>query len=211
MSTSLSVVIRPGHTDFDEQSRIQGALNLPLSARGRLEVSTMIETLRPAELDVIYTSPTEPARSTAQAIGDALDIPVKELDGLCNLDQGLWQGMLLEEIRRKQPRVYRQWVDAPDSVCPPQGETCGEACKRVAKALKKPIRRGAGKRFAVVAPEPLATLVSCVLRGDPPKPAGPVCTCDPVHTIEYIERPVEHDSDGGTSYGVLGLGFVGIF
>ena len=44
-----------------------------------------------------------------------------------NLDHGLWQGMLIEEVRRKQPTVYRQWQDQPESIRPPQGETLGKA------------------------------------------------------------------------------------
>ena len=33
------------------------------------------------------------ALTTARQLGTALDVPVKELDGLENLDHGLWEGM----------------------------------------------------------------------------------------------------------------------
>ena len=39
---SIAIVIRPGETDFDQQSRIQGALGLPLTTAGQLQVEETI-------------------------------------------------------------------------------------------------------------------------------------------------------------------------
>ncbi len=183
---STVFVIRPGETDFDQQARIQGDLDLPMSDRGRQQVVAVIERLRGQEIGTIYSSTTEPARTAARAIGESLGAPVKELEGLGNLNQGLWQGLLLEDIRRKQPRVYKQWRDAPETVCAPQGETCDEAHERVRKALRRPMKKRAP--FAVVASEPLATLVCCVLRGTGALLPGPVCGCDDARRVEVIDH-----------------------
>ena len=102
------ILIRPGWTDFDEQDRIQGSLDLPLNQRGLKQVEGLTEQLRGSQLEVIYAGSSEPARSTAEAIGAELDIPVKELKGLRNLNQGLWQGLQIDDIRRKYPKVVRQ-------------------------------------------------------------------------------------------------------
>ncbi|WP_437201208.1 histidine phosphatase family protein [Planctomicrobium sp. SH664] len=183
-------VIRPGETDFDLQDRVQGTLNLPLNAQGTAQVERMVEELRDCEIDTIYASPTEPALSSAQLLGEELEIPVKVLDQLGNLDLGLWQGLSFAEIRQKQPRVYRQWEDAPESVCPPLGETLDEAHTRVARALKKPMRRGGD--YAVVASEPLATLVASVLKGERPQLCCPQGLSVPHSRIERLglENPV---------------------
>jgi phosphoserine phosphatase len=37
------ILIRPGWTDFDEQDRIQGSLELPLSARGQEQVELVVQ------------------------------------------------------------------------------------------------------------------------------------------------------------------------
>jgi len=39
------VLIRPGATVYDEQNRVQGALDLPLSERGWAEVAELAEKL----------------------------------------------------------------------------------------------------------------------------------------------------------------------
>jgi broad specificity phosphatase PhoE len=39
------VLIRPGATVYDEQNRVQGILDIPLSERGRAEVAQLVERL----------------------------------------------------------------------------------------------------------------------------------------------------------------------
>lgn len=159
-------LIRPGETDFDVQNRLQGSINLPLTELGVLQVDEMMNEVRASQIDRVYTSPTEPAFSTARRIADRLGIPLKVLNSLSNVDLGLWQGLCVKEVRSRQPRVFKQWEESPDSVCPPQGEDGFEACQRVAAALKKPLKKGGS--FAIVASEPLASLIECHIQGREP-------------------------------------------
>jgi broad specificity phosphatase PhoE len=182
---STAIVIRPGETDFDQQSRIQGGLDLPLSETGRRQVRDLIGRLSQLSIDIVYASPTEPALSTAREVAASLDVPVKELEGLENLSHGLWEGMRLDEVRRKHPRVFKQWRESPKAVCPPEGESCAEAHERVRRALKRPSRRR--QPFAIVAPEPLATLIASILRGQDPCLPGPVCGCSDQQRVEVID------------------------
>jgi broad specificity phosphatase PhoE len=161
------LLIRPGTTDYDQQRRIQGTLDIPLSEEGRREVDETVQQLRDQSLDAIYTCPCQSARQTADALGAALGIKPKTLDKLQNLNQGLWQGMLVDDVKKKQPKVYRQWQEQPETVCPPEGETLSMAKERVqtvvAKLLKKHKSEGI---VAIVVPEPLASVILHVLRHD---------------------------------------------
>jgi probable phosphoglycerate mutase len=83
------------------------------------------------------------------------------------LDHGLWQGLLVTDVKSKQPKVYRQWQDQPETVCPPQGETLSTARQRVQTALTKLLKKHKSDGLlALVTPEPLATIVRNVLRHD---------------------------------------------
>ncbi len=157
------VLVRPGCTDFDDQHRIQGTLDLPLNEKGEQELDEIAAQLKQHSLEVVYSAPCESARLTAQSIGSLLKIPVKEIEELRNLDQGLWQGLQVEEVKRKYPKAYKQWLESPELVCPPEGEMVEDAIERIRKVLKKPIKKQTS--FAIVAPDPLATLVGCVIRG----------------------------------------------
>lgn len=179
-------VIRPGETDYESQSRVQGALNLPMNSEGNRQVDDMISSIESAGLQAIYASPTEPALSAAKRLAQALHLPLKVLDNLENVDFGLWQGLSIEEIRHRQPKVFKKWEDTPESVCPPEGETCDEVVERVEQALRKPLKKR--KPFAVVASEPLATLIVSLLKGQSPQFPGPQSSCHPAHRVECIEE-----------------------
>jgi phosphoserine phosphatase len=157
------VLIRPGSTDYDQQRRIQGNLDVPLNEQGNAEIACVIEELRPLNIEEVYTACGEPAGQTARAVAEALGVKLKKLDRLTNLNQGLWQGMLIDEVRVKQPKVYRQWQEHPENVCPPEGEMLGAAAERVEACLARLMKRRKGGVIALVAPEPLASLVRRVV------------------------------------------------
>lgn len=204
---SIAVLIRPGCTDYDEQHRIQGALDLPLNALGEQQVDRLIEQLQGEDLEKIYTSTSEPARSTALAIGASLDVPVKELDDLRNFDQGLWQGLQIDDVRRQYPKAYKQWKESPESICPPEGERVEELAERVRRALKKPLKRGI--HFAVVASEPIATLVRGVIEGRLSNTPGPICGCVDDKRLEILhygeDGQAEIHGGNGAAAGALPL------
>lgn len=199
---SAIILIRPGCTDYDDQKRIQGTLDLPLNERGEEQVQELVEQLHDLPLEAIYTSNAEPAKSTAEAIGDSLSVPVKSHEGLGNLNQGLWQGLCDDEIRRKFPKVYKQWHESPETVCPPEGEMVSAALERVARVLQKPLKRY--KLFAVVASEPLATLITCLVgnrRVEVPEPADDTGGSQ---TIQILDAPEMLSGDRKSAAGSSG-------
>jgi probable phosphoglycerate mutase len=152
------VLIRPGATDYDKCGRIQGTLDIPLNAQGALEVAREIDQLRDRGIEVLYASDSQPARDTAEAIGAALNVKVKKLENMHNIDHGLWQGMLVEEIKRKHPKIYRQWQENPERVCPPDGEMIASVRQRAGSCLRRLLKKHRSGIVGVVLPEPLASV-----------------------------------------------------
>ena len=152
-------MLRPGSTDFDEQGRITGQLDIPLSELGREQVSQSVAELASQPIDAIYSCPCQSAAQTAAALSQASGARVKKLEKLDNLDQGLWHGKLIDEVKQHQPRVYKQWQDKPETVCPPGGESLGDMRERVESSVKKLLKKHRSGVIALIAPEPLASLV----------------------------------------------------
>ena len=71
--------------------------------------------------------------------------------------------MLIDELKEKQKKVYRQWQEQPETVCPPEGETVTSALLRVKAALDKLIRKHKNQTVVLVAPEPLTSLIQSYL------------------------------------------------
>ena len=156
-------LIRPGCTDFDEQRRIKGTLNIPLNSHGTDQASELAIQLGGKSIEALYTSPAQSAIQTAATVASRLNLKYKTLDQLQNLDHGLWHGKLIEEVRRQQPKVYRLWQDRPESVCPPDGETLESAQQRIRQTMKRLLKKHKRGVIALVVPDPLASILrSCV-------------------------------------------------
>ena len=158
------ILIRPGSTDFDEQGRIKGTLDIPLSKAGTSQVSQIVDELHSTPIDYLYTSPCRCAQQTASAVAVDHKLKVKLLDDFQNLDHGLWHGKLVDEVRNSQPKVYRQLQDHPETVCPPDGEPIGYCLERVRAALVKLLKKHPAGSLALVIPEPVASVVRSMLK-----------------------------------------------
>lgn len=159
------VLVRPGATEFDEQKRIKGSLDMPLCEHGREQVTRTAKELERVPLDAIYTAPSESAQDTARILADGRRGKTKVIESFRNVDHGLWHGKLIEEVRRQLPRVYREGQDFPTNVCPPGGESLEQAKDRVERALRKIIRKHRHGAIALVIPDPLASIVRTLLNG----------------------------------------------
>lgn len=153
------VLVRPGATDFDDQGRIKGRLDIPLNEKGSDQVTQTVRDLAEVEFEGIYAAPCQASQQTASALAESHGTKCKTLELLRNLDSGLWQGKLIGEVKNQQPKVYRLWQDQPETVCPPEGEMLDAARRRARQALHKILRRHKAGNVAIIVPEPLATLV----------------------------------------------------
>jgi broad specificity phosphatase PhoE len=157
------LLVRPGATASDEQGRIKGSLDMPLSQEGSKQVEKMVRELANLRLDFIYCGPCESAQQTATALAKGTRSRWKILDELRNLDHGLWHGKRVDEIRTQQPRVYRQFQENPETVGLPGGESLSAAFLRLEKVIGKLFRKHDFGMIGLVVPEPLATLTKSAL------------------------------------------------
>jgi probable phosphoglycerate mutase len=157
-------LIRPGSTDFDEQGRIKGTLDIPMNANGSSQVCRIAAELEGEAIEVIYTSPAQSAMQTAETLALSLKVKCKVLDKLQNLDHGLWHGKLIEEVKQRQPKVYRLWQEQPEVVCPPEGETVASAQERIRTTMKRLLKKHKSGVIALVVPDPLASILRCCIQ-----------------------------------------------
>ncbi len=160
------LLIRPGATEFDDQGRMKGSLDMPLSETGQEQAIAVAEELSGVKIKSVFTAPCESAVATAAKICQNRDLKARVIDCFRNVDHGLWHGKLIDEVKRNQPRVYRCGQETPSEICPPGGESIAEAKERVIKALTKIVRKGRSEVTALVIPDPLASVVEGILSDD---------------------------------------------
>jgi len=166
-SQTRIALIRPGATNFDQQGRMKGSLDMPLCDQGHSQAEALAEELSSLSFDAIYTGPCQSAMQTAARLAEGRGLKPKVIDALRNVDHGLWHGKLIDEIRRTQPRLYRTFAEKPGVACPPGGERVAAAWPRIEKAVRRILRRNRNQFIAVVIPDPLASVVASELKGEP--------------------------------------------
>lgn len=158
------VIVRPGSTAFDDEERMKGCMDMPLSTAGQEQVHKAASEIAKFPIAYVYSAPCESAQSTAKEISELTKAKWKVCDGFRNMDHGLWQGKLVDEIKRQQPRLFKQLQENPLAFNPPGGESISEAQVRIDKVLTKLLKKHATETIAVVISEPLASLVASKLK-----------------------------------------------
>ncbi len=159
------LLVRPGSTTFDEEGRIKGSLDIPLSPLGQQQSLAAGEQLKDMPVDCLYVAPCESAQATGKILAKQCGWKSRTVECFRNVDHGLWQGKLVDEVRRLQPRVYKQFQENPVGICPPEGEMLDSALARVENTLDKLVRKHRNGTICMVIPEPLASVVRCHLLG----------------------------------------------
>jgi probable phosphoglycerate mutase len=154
------IIVKPGATDLDEQGRIVGSLDVPLSQSGQRQAKEAAAELANVKLKAVYCCPSLAAQQTAVEITVGSRVKVRVDANLTNMDYGLWHGKEIKEVFENHPKLVRQWADNPAIICPPHGETTTELEPRVDSFLKKITRKHKSGVVVIVAPDPLASIIA---------------------------------------------------
>lgn len=128
----LITVIRHARTTWNEQGRMQGRRDVPLSAAGRDEVRRWrLPDGAGGELDWV-ASPLMRAVETAVALGGGL--PRIE-PALIEMDWGQWEGQRLAELRQRDPVAFSSNERRGLDFRPPGGESPRDVMTRVIRWL----------------------------------------------------------------------------
>lgn len=84
--------LRHGETEANARDIVSGALDVELTALGREQARVAARTLAAEPITAIYSSPLRRARETAEAVGQALRLPVRIVPELGERGQGELEG-----------------------------------------------------------------------------------------------------------------------
>jgi len=122
MQVTRILAIRHGETAWNVDTRIQGQLDIPLNATGQWQATRLGQALAAQEqIDAIYTSDLLRAYATAQAIGDAVRLPLQTHIGLRERGFGDFQAKTFAEIESSLPEDSLRWRKRDPEWAPPGG------------------------------------------------------------------------------------------
>jgi probable phosphoglycerate mutase len=130
-------LIRHAQTAWNEENRLQGDTDLPLSPLGLAQAGRLGELFASRQLQGIFSSPLQRSRQTADAIatGNVRRLaPVIERE-LAEIRLGAWEGLTPHEIDARYQGAYQRWRARPSSVCIPDGELLDQFRDRARRAF----------------------------------------------------------------------------
>jgi len=126
-------LLRHAETAWTAAGRIQGRLDVPLSAEGRAALASFRLPERCRGMRVV-TSPLSRCTESAALIG-AADAPREPR--LLEMDWGAWQGLILTDIRAELGDAMRENEDRGWDFRPTEGESPREVFVRVRSWLRE--------------------------------------------------------------------------
>jgi len=144
------LLIRHGSSTWNDERRIQGQLDPPLSDKGREQAFKLAARFRDTQVDALYSSDLARARETAAAIAARIGRKPEYLPELREVALGDWEGLRRDDIIARYPEEWSRWAEHPSWDIVPGGEGTDPFEGRVAAVLDQLIARHPAGRVLVV-------------------------------------------------------------
>jgi len=115
--------------------RFRGRADIDLDEVGIRQAEAIATRIAEWQISAIYSSPLRRALTTARILARHFDLEVKSLPGIGDIDYGEWQGLSPEEAEARDSALYAKWLESPDTVKFPGGESLAEVRERAASAV----------------------------------------------------------------------------
>jgi probable phosphoglycerate mutase len=148
--TAHLLVIRHAETAWNAEHRIQGHLDIPLSATGIRQAARLADCLAREPISAVYSSQLARAWLTAVPIAERLGVDVVPEPRLRERAFGVFEGLTLDEIAARYPAEFRAWRARDPAWAMEGGETGRQLIDRVLHALHEIAGRHRGQTVALV-------------------------------------------------------------
>jgi len=133
------LLVRHGESVWNEEKRVQGQKDIPLSEQGREQANLLGKRLKGTEIVASFSSPLKRAFETAELILKASEnfVPIVTLPELMERSFGDWEGWEIDELKLHYAEEFARWMKSHYIPPPPNGESIEALLERVEKGLKK--------------------------------------------------------------------------
>ena len=168
MADTRILLVRHGQTSWNlgaGQVRYRGQTDIPLDEVGHAQARALAVRLADEPIAAIYASPLQRAVQTAQPTAERHGLPAVSHPGLLDMNLGEWQGLTHAEAASRYPDVHRRWLEAPQTVTLPGGESLAAVLARGQTAVTQLLARHAGETVLLVGHQVVNKVLVCWLLG----------------------------------------------
>lgn len=125
------ILIRHGETNYNRQKRYCGFSDISINRAGCLQAGAVRPKLKEFKIQKVFCSDLKRSLQTAKIIFGASIKNIAVSASLREMNFGAWEGLTYQQIFKKNPRIYRKWLDDPFCVDVPSGERMDNFVRRV--------------------------------------------------------------------------------
>lgn len=177
-------LIRHGQTAWNIDGKIQGRTDVPLNDTGLYQAGLLAEAMKDRGVSSLFSSPLKRALQTAEAVAEALSLPVIPVQELREVDFGLWEGLTWEQIDRRYHEDFVKWDGSPAENTPTGGEARADCRRRTKAAVERILTESQGDAAVVAHGGILVFVVDYLLRNQLEKKEIIVKNAS-ITTVEY--------------------------
>jgi alpha-ribazole phosphatase len=145
----MSRVLFIRHAETDMAGRFCGHSDPDLNDKGRTQLAKLGHVLSNETIDEVYSSDLRRAKSTAQAIAEARDIPLSLRPALREIDFGQWEGLTWGQIEERDPEYAREWMARYPHLPAPSGESFQTFEERILQEVNQLLNSSRGPSAVV--------------------------------------------------------------
>lgn len=166
-ATTRLYLVRHCEVDAAWHGRIYGALDVPLSERGKGDAERAARVLERIELAAVVSSGLSRTEHLAARLRAPRKLPRLDDPGLRELERGQWAGLHQDEIEARWPGAFAAWFRTPAEDRPPDGESLRDLFARVHPRVEHWARARPGASLALVTHGWVVRVLVCHALGAP--------------------------------------------
>lgn len=143
-------IIRHGETDWNQEQRIQGQIDIPLNETGRAQALAMAFNAAHHSFHAIYSSDLTRARETAEALGEREGHEIKLMPELRERHYGIFQNVVKDDAEAQYPQAYKLYTARDLHYDFETGESLQAFSERTLNIFDWLVRHHSNKLIAVV-------------------------------------------------------------
>lgn len=144
------ILIRHGETIWNKLGKYYGWTDVDLSAKGILQAKLLADNFPVPKVDAVYASDLQRAYNTAEYIGSKFHCKVQINKNLREMNFGRWEGLIYQEVLDQWPAEVEKFIEHPDKVEIPDGETFAQVQQRVMNSMHNIVDANNNKTVVVV-------------------------------------------------------------
>lgn len=167
MAVTRLIIVRHAEAAGNYYRRFHGFYNSFITAKGYSQIDLLTKRLKDLDIDVVYSSDLDRTLETIKPTADCKNLPVHKMEGLREINGGLWEDVPWDELPEKYGSSYEDWLKRPHLLQMPEGESMQEFQQRLINSINEIVKENKGKNILIATHGTALKALQCHFHGKP--------------------------------------------